>query len=243
MPCSCKLKSSDVKYVPPKSLQVKLAEVKQVQPAKAAQPYDFSATTKPSQLCLNCVSKHLGLAYLFLRQQLPYKLVSIGQLMCASQHLYNMQLPEANYMHSLALKLLRDPENKEVQSRIEKVLQDLYETSQLPGIQQREEGTPLQEYLLTLLLVYSLVFTQIMYQKSNIPWAVSHLAQASIFYFEASRNREQFQSTREIWKLLQDIKDFNKEYSSAKSRLWNFIEQLYNEYKKQKQQKESIISL
>jgi len=45
-----------------------------------------------------------------------------------------MQLPEANYMHSLALKLLRDPENKEVQSRIEKVLQDLYETSQLPGI-------------------------------------------------------------------------------------------------------------
>ena len=235
MPCSCKKSSAlKVAYVTPVDNTVKYttnAAVKAQLQREVSDSFSFGAQTTPQEFCLNCVAKHLGLAYQFALQEAPQKLITVGQLLCASQHLLYTQQQASFYFKGLALRYLREEDTQTLNKELQQVLQNLSLNQQLPYTDLEVPYTDFQKYLMNLLLAYSLIFVQVMYEEVNVPWAVSHLSYASARHFLQKGNRERYQQTRELWKLIQDMKPLDSAYTQARQRFWELIQEAWGQYK------------
>lgn len=233
MPCSCKKTSAPkTAYVQPSSGQVKYFSNLVTEAVQASDSYDFRASTAPQELCLNCIAKHLGLAYCFLQQAYPDNLISVGQLLCAAEHCKNTQEPSFQYFRQLALRVLRNPADKELGKQLAKALQGLIEEGALPAAQDSTfDASPLQEFLLRLLLAYSLLFVELLYEKVNTPWAVAHLAFASASYFRTTRDLKMYEQMRQFWKMVQAMQPQDQTYIKVRDQLWGYISSYYRQYR------------
>lgn len=236
MPCSCKKNSAPkVAAIQPSTGASKYVSTPIVVPQEIfSDSYSFGATTTPEDLCLNCISKHLGLAWHFLDQDSPDNLIAAGQLLCAAQHCKNHQLPSYRSFSNLALKILRNPKDAKLKEELAKHLQNLYLNRHLPQQEQLSaDRTQLQIFIMQLLFAYSLVFVQLLYQKVNIPWAVSNIAFFTFHYVRFKKDRKTYQEMRRIWKMLQDMQPQDDTYLKAREEFWGFILQYYKLYKEQ----------
>ena len=196
------------------------------------QQLDISSNTKPDELCFNCVRKHLGLAYMFFQKggDKLYR-TAIGQLMCASLHL-KQEYPNLAYrVQDVAIRLLRQKDKDQSISVIKQLIQvflqdprqDLPQYPPLPML-------PEQQELLTLLLVYSLLFVQISYQPQNIFWAVSNLSYFAYSAFRSNNSLQQYQNYRALWKLIQSMSLLDQNYVAARDYLASLIASKYPLY-------------
>lgn len=226
MPCSCK-KSSALKtaYTTPSSQQplysTNIVVKAQLQ---SSDSYSFGATTRPDQKCLNCVAKHLGLAYRFLDLSKPQCFIAAGQLMCASSHMRAQNQPVSFFFHNLAYTALKNPSQPDIKKQLKSILESLYEQGQLPTAQSKYIPNISQEYLMRLLKAYSLLFVQTLYEKTNIPWVTAQLAYAAHMQFANYRDIQQYQKLRELWKTIQAIEGYDDAYWRAREGLWGFIQ-------------------
>ena len=264
MACSCKAKKTipiinpanktqdivniQVPKVQTKAHQKSMQEVKKQQVQKVVQEVDTSSTTLPDQLCLNCVKKHLGLAYMFIKHGGNlFRLTAAGQLMCASMHLAQTH-PNLSYKISdLAIFVVRQHTKVSL-----KPLAQIIDQLQEEGIKDIQEYVPIplqdkQSQLLTLLLVYSLLFVQLSYQPVNRTWATAHLSYTGYMHFRDTKDMELFKQHRALWKLIQSIQGYNDNYYAARELLQKMIDKYhmkvlqlmtYNEDCKQSVQKQ-----
>lgn len=240
MPCSCR-KSSALKtaYTTPSNNQpsysTNVTVRAQMGQQEASDSYSFGATTKPDQLCLNCIAKHVGLAYQFLSQPMPQRLIAAGELICASNHAAALKPGIADFFRNLAIRIVRNPSEEDYKEELQKCLNTLYEEGQLPTAQGLDLKDRFEDGLIRLLTAYSMLFVEVLYEKVNLPWVVSNIAFVANRQFSASRNIEDFTKFRELWKTIQSIQGYNDVYYKAKEDLWTFVEKSWKKYTQQRQ--------
>ena len=231
MACSCKNnKALKVQYTTPhqKTALAQNPVVKvSMEVRQTSDSYSFGATTRPNQLCLNCVGKHLGLAQSFLQEPFPDSLLAVGQLMCAAQHLRGMYPKSAYYFQDLAYKVLDKPYYAQTGELIKYSAQRLMQ-GQLPQLQQPSiPGSPLLMLLSRLLQVYCMLFTELLYEDVNRLWTMGALAKVSLDYQRATKDRDVYVRSRKIWKMVQQMKTGDSTYYTARGELWDFIKDVY----------------
>lgn len=214
-------------------------EVLQVSDSKdlSLQDLDFGSTTKPTQLCFNCVRKHLGLAYIFFQQDsLQDNLAGLGQLCCASDHLARDFKSLSQQIYGLAADTLQKLDFKAVLPHIEQLLQTLTVDPTLAQNPQEKRVKNMHiEFLLSLAKVYSLLFIEISYEEINKSWAVSQLAFRGIRAAGFQGNRDLYMQLRELWKIIQSMQVGDELYLQARKRLMQFMIDAYNKYKQKKE--------
>lgn len=201
-----------------------------------SETYDFSSTTKPTQLCFNCTLKHLGLAYKFFqsKQEFTY-LMGIGQLGCAYQHLKTTHSEFAGICAGLASKAFEDSDNTELLQQLKALIQELVEY--VPERQAPRELPQLpfmQQILFNLLKAYSMLFVQVSYEEVNKTWATAQLTHTGTALFRAQKDRDAFMRMRQIWKLIQSMQPYDKTYEDAQKALREEILKQWQSYKENK---------
>ena len=196
---------------------------------------NFDSTTKPVQLCFNCVRKHLGLAYMFLSQEsLEQNLIGLGELGCAAMHLKLSFGDVAQKIQQLIVWTLRQNDFKAVLPWIELLMNQL--SLDLPSSQISKELSgdlqdSAQKLLLCLTRVYSLLFVQLSYEEVNKGWATAQLAFQGFHLVSAFGNRQLYMQFRELWKIIQSMKPGDALYQEAQKRLMEAIKTAYTHYK------------
>lgn len=248
MPCGCKAKKY-VQYIEPITRNRKITAIRQAGSTSShneesikqdtylaiKNSLDISSTTAPDQFCLNCVRKHLGLAYLLSQNTAPFNLfVAAGQVMCAYIHLkdtfynYSMQLKD------IALQLIRYPKVQPFRvsllSTIRALSTDITaDSSKYISLEPLED----QKQILNLALVYSLLFVQITYEEINKTWAAAYL---NLFCYDNLNIQNTVQKTqlyRPLWKLIQSMKPMDSNYIAARQYIQSLVTKLYiNQYRK-----------
>lgn len=184
------------------------------------QTIDTSSTTKPDELCFNCVRKHLGLAYKFVQMKGQSRHFSaVGELMCASNHLQKTH-PNLSYkIQDAALYVLRH-ETKSSLVYIGKLIEEL----QIDPVQDIAQYIPLyiwedQEQLLLLAFIYSLLFIQLTYQEVNKTWVTANLSFHAYSRYRLHQDMRLVYQYRPLWKLIQSMQPFDDTYKAARTYL------------------------
>lgn len=193
---------------------------------------DTSSTTKPDQLCFNCIRKHLAIAYLFSQQSGMYrKFTALGQLLCVVQHLKEKYPNLAYKIRDMVIVNLRQPGLIKVPDLIKQLIiqfqkdpqKDIDQYVPLPVLPQEQE-------LLTILLVQSLLFIQLTYQEVNKTWATAQLSFFSYNDFRSNNSLKHYQVYRPLWKLIQSMQPFDQNYKAARDYIYSLIASKYPYY-------------
>lgn len=252
MACGCKVKSkatfadpqtSQVKQITADELVQKIKKVAEVQqlPAeplvlpqtgnpytKMASTIDVSQTTKPDQLCFNCIRKHLGMACLFLQNEdSMHRLSAVGELLCAVTHLKDSFPNMAYKVRDLAINLIRERNDISIKALVQELQtdpqQDIPQYIPLPSF-------PQEQQLLVILLVQSLLFIQLTYQEVNKTWATAQLSFFSYNDFRTSNSLKYYETYRPLWKLIQSMNFMDENYLAARDYIHSLLISKYPVY-------------
>lgn len=188
--------------------------------------YDFSSTTLPTELCYNCIRKHLSIAYTLLQEDSD-SLTAYGQVLCASLHLINVNKDLKDVMQNRVLQAIRG--NKDL--LIEDLLNWIKNIETIKDKADPINPTPIQQNLMCLMLSYGLLFVQISYEELNKSWATAELFRGAIKKFHSDRNFQQFQNVRRIWKLIQSMMLYDQTYEDARKELKQELQLQWKKYK------------
>ena len=234
MACSCKAKSK-TSFIDPLTkaqdvVQIKIAEQEPENTLeKSIDKLDMSSNTVPDQLCFNCVRKHLGLAYMFIKNGgLMRQIMASGQLMCASTHLFHTFPKLSQMLSDQALLLIRTSDPLISLEQLEKLI-NLYVVNPQKDL---DIYLPVFIYpderrLLVLSLLYCLLFVQITYQEVNKTWATAYLSYFSYLIFRDSLNPRDVFEYRALWKLIQSMQPYDDNYLLARQLLQKLVQDEY----------------
>lgn len=233
MSCSCKVKKSEIIIDPATKVQriVQLdknaANKRQFQTQQKSskefslQDIDISSITEPDQTCFNCIRKHLGLAYMFLKKGGNLrKVAAAGQLMCAANHI-NKEFPNLSFkLIDYALFSIRQLDSS-ISAAALLPLIDFLQKDPSKDIQPYipKKIYQVQSQLLTLAMLYSLLFVQITYEQINKTWATAHLSYMAYTNFRDSQDIKVYQQYRTLWKLIQSMQLYDQNYNKARQLL------------------------
>lgn len=236
MPCSCKNKRPAPAAPQPVSTHV-------AQPAAPQQPqqpvYDFSSNVKPNQLCLNCAQKHTSLALSLAQTDSQFDYcIAASQLYLASLHFQQHDKDVARYCRCLAHHMLMQPHTNwlpYIELLLKYTMQEAtltpgWDSVQDYGIDTRSQSASLRSSLLNLCRAYSLLFTEITYEKVNKPTAVGILVHAVIPGYFGRKLKDLRPQVRQIWKILQDAQPDTTQWDGIRLRLEQVIRNVYNIY-------------
>lgn len=250
MPCSCRARKNNTVSIKKDSNIAKVnyrsfTKAEQIQPSiqsiiqivsdshsqSLSQDYDYSSTTKPTELCYNCIRKHLSIAYTLLQESDSNTfLIALGEILCASLHLITTNKELHNAMRNRVLQTMRGNKDLLLEDLF-KWIQDIQHSIDKPDLIQ---PSPQQANLIGLMTVYGLLFVQVSYQEINKSWATAELFKGAIKKFRQDRNIQDYQNVRKIWKLIQDMKPYDRTYEDAQKALREEILKQWHHYKENK---------
>lgn len=224
MACSCKKKNITTQQIED---QAKVATTTVATKAN----YDFSTTTKPLQTCPYCASKHIDLALVLLQKNtIEDKLIAIGQLMAATYH-YNTTHIFLTKQINQVLSLFIDNKfqyTQQIRNKVVSIADQAMQVTNLPDNTQKIPSTcqySPKEALKHACLAFSLLFTQLFYQRINKAYAVGELILAALHLQQKDRARAK--KLRQIWKVVQQIKEPNdQDYNKSRTMLMDFLKEL-----------------
>lgn len=247
MPCSCKTRSNKVAIHPvavkidskpslvhtPKTMKKDKQSILQIvsyssNSLSESMPYDFSSTTGPTELCYNCIRKHLSIAYTLLQEDRPNMfLLALGEILCASLHLINTNTGLYNIMRNRVLRAMRGDKHL----LIEDVFSWIKNVQAFSDAEDPIEPTPIQECLIGLMTAYGLLFIEVTYEELNKNWATAQLVKGAISKFHADRDLEDYQNIRKAWKLIQSMTLYDQTYEDARLYLKQQLQVQWKKYK------------
>lgn len=190
--------------------------------------YDFSSTTGPTELCYNCIRKHLSVAYSLLQQgRSSMFLPALGQILCASLHLIDSNKGLYNTMRNRVLEAMRG--NKHL--LLEDVFSWIKNVQTFTDAAEPLQPTPMEQCLIGLMTAYGLLFIEVTYEDLNKNWATAQLVKGAIRKFHSDRDIEDYQNIRKIWKLIQSMTLYDRTYEDAR---YSLKQQIQTEWKKYK---------
>lgn len=218
MPCSCKAKRNRAVTPKPEApKEIKNTKQSIIQIVSDSTTYDYSSTTRATELCYNCIRKHLGAAYTMLQTQDPQEfLTGLGEVLCASLHLVASNQNLYKDMRTEVLGALRSKNKQHLMEKIYQWVQTVqtFDTPVAPP-----KLTPVQAYLCSLMTAYGLLFVQVSYENLNKTWATGELVRGAVKKFRQDKNIQEYQQARKIWKLVQDMQPYDKTYNAAQRAL------------------------
>ena len=275
MPCACKKQKTLQKvqsvYVPSKrafvparltSTYVNRLSLSDSQVTVNAQQesdsskYDFSATVKADQLCLNCAMKHIALANVLMQSGLQQDIcIASGQLLLAGAHYKEYSQDAATYCTALAHAVVRDirqpvkwlPQLRTLmQYAIQPTpqMQPFWDVTTDPaGIQflHAESGQYIAA-VVNLSAAFSLLFTQVGYLQLNKAYAVGYIVRAvtlpipaaGFMFGDYAPAQYNIKKARQAWKIVQEMQLNDDAYHECRKRLLTLIQRYANMYIMQK---------
>lgn len=240
MACSCRAKRDKatapvyvdrtVKQIIVKQPQIKNENSKQsiLQIVSDSISYDFSSTTQPTDLCYNCIRKHLSLAYILLEENDPDTfLMSLGEILCASSHLITTNQNLHDTMQNRVLEVMRGNKDHILYDLLDWIKNVQTGTSEVQAI----KPSPVEANLIGLMTAYSLLFVEVSYEQLNKNWATAHLLKGAISKFAEDHNIDEFQNVRRIWKLIQSMQPYDQTYWDARKALKEELQKQWEKYK------------
>lgn len=240
MACSCKAKKNTVfintsnsaatREIPIVKVQQEIKKSKQsiLQIVSDSTSYDFSSNTQPTDLCYNCIRKHLSIAYTLLQEDDPDTfLMAMGEILCASLHLTTANRNLHDMMQNRVLQIMRG--NKD--HIIYDLLNWIQNIQSIKVQAERPQPTPEEANLLGLMMAYGLLFVEVSYEQPNENWATAELFKGAIAKFSKDHNIDQFQNVRRIWKLIQSMQLYDSTYWDAKKELKQQLQKQWETYK------------
>lgn len=247
MPCSCKTRSNKVAIHPvavkidnkpslvhtPKTVKKDKQSIIQIvsyssNSLSESMSYDFSSTTGPTELCYNCIRKHLSIAYTLLQEgRSNMFLPALGQILCASLHLINTNTGLYNTMRNRVLRAMREDKHL----LIEDVFSWIKNVQTFSDAEGLIEPTPIQECLIGLMTAYGLLFIEVTYEELNKNWAIAQLVKGAISKFHTDRDLEDYQNIRKAWKLIQSMTLYDQTYEDARLYLKQQLQVQWKKYK------------
>lgn len=249
MACSCKAKSpllSTKKAIAQfyntdnKRVVSKTVDIKTQQPEVK---YDFSADTKPTQYCKNCIQKHISMAIAMIQYGSVFnRLVAAGQLLLASQHYATADIKLRDICYYTAVQIIQKHATlQEVLPKLNDLLAyTVYKNDinkhkvpkqyEKPSITKATETWSYKAACIAQLCsVYCMLFTQIGYQQINKAFTVGKLGLLATQY-TASGQITIASKLRQQWKKIQEIRPYDTIYKEVRKDLQTIIQNLYNDF-------------